>query len=179
VAAKYVEMGELVGPGRQIANLIDLRRIKVTMTIPEEEIVQIRKGQPARMHLEARPDIVFDGIVTSVGAKSSMTNGHAYPVEVSIANTMPELLKAGMFARVEIETTQADQAIVVSRDCLIEENNRPAIFVVDGEVARLRNVQIGIVSQNKVQIVQGVQVGDKVIIFGQKKLKDGAKVTYQ
>jgi len=176
VAAKYVEAGELVAPGRQIADLIDLHRIKVRMTIPEEQIVAIDKGQPARINLEARADITFDGMVSSVGGKSTLPEGHAYPVEVSFDNTMPELLKAGMFARIEIETSRARQVVAVAKESLIEENDLPALFVVDGEIARLRPVRTGLQSENRVQILSGVQVGDRVIIFGQKKLKDGARV---
>lgn len=179
VASRRVEIGEMVGPGREVANIIDISTMKVRLSIPEEDVHKLRAGQAADLRVDSHPGVVYRGTVRTIGAKSESPNGHTYPVEVLVQNTSGAVLRAGMFARVSIRTDMAKNVIVVDRNALIEHDGRPAVFIAKDGVARLRPVTLGLQGTAQAQVVSGLTDGELVVSFGHKALKDGAQVTYK
>jgi RND family efflux transporter MFP subunit len=168
----------MVAPGTEIANVVDLSRIKVKISVPEEEITKLHTGQPVALRIDAQPDRRFEGKVLTVGRKAESDNGHSYPVEVVMENKDTDLLKVGMFARVEIRTRTAAGVPSISKESLVGDADTPGVFVAEKGIARFRRVRLGLRDNTAVQILDGVQNGDLVISFGQKKLTDGSAVRY-
>lgn len=179
VASRLVEVGEMVGPGREVANIIDISTMKVRLSIPEEEVHKLHAGQTAELRVDSHPGAVYRGTVHTVGAKSESQNGHTYPVEVLVQNTSGAVLRAGMFARVSIRTNVAKNVIVVDRNALVDHDGRPAVFIAKDGVAHLRPVTLGLQGTAHAQVVSGLTEGELVVSFGHKVLKDGAPVTYK
>jgi membrane fusion protein (multidrug efflux system) len=179
VASRKIEVGEMASPGREIANIVDVSRLKVKLSIPEESIGAIRLRQRAILRIDSNPEKPITGEVYSVGTKSESPTGHTYPVEVVVANVAPGVLKVGMFARVEILAGSAANALSISKESLVSEESNPAVFVVDGTTARLRPVKLGLRTGDRLQVVEGLKEGELVISFGQKNVKDGAPVRYK
>jgi membrane fusion protein (multidrug efflux system) len=128
VASRSVEVGEMVAPGTDIANVVDLSRIKVRISVSEEDITKLHAGQPASLRLDAQPDRGFEGKVLTIGRKSESPNGHSYPVEVVVDNKDTELIKAGMFARVEIRSHTVTGVPAISKESLVGENAAPGVW---------------------------------------------------
>lgn len=179
IASKLVEVGEMVNPGKEIANVVDVSKVKVKLSIVEEEINKLKLKQPATLRIDSQPASKFEGVVYTVGRKAESEVGHTYPVEVVVENKNIDLLKVGMFVRVEIQTASVASAIIISKESLVNEDTQPAVYVVQDNVARLRAVKPGIRSGSTLQIVEGVKEGELVISFGQKKLKDGSPVQFK
>lgn len=179
VASKSVEVGELVGPGRAVMNIVDLRTLKVKAAIAEENIARVRLGQAAELRVDGVPGVVFPGVVCAIGAKADPPQSHTYPVEVVVHNRERSPLKAGMFARVDIEAGSADDALTVSKESVVNDDIQPAVYVVEGNITRLRPVRLGIRAGDRVQVTQGVQEGDLIVSFGHRGLKDGSQVQYK
>ncbi len=175
IAAKWIEEGSMVAMGREVANIIDISQVKVKVTIPESEINKIRKGQIVDVILDSSPFQSFQGYVYSVSAKA-FGNSHSYPVEILVDNDPANTLKPGMFARAEIEIAVIDHALTIAKECLVDADSDPAVFVVENNIARRRPVQIGVRSGDRLQVLAGVAQGERVVTFGQDKLKDGALV---
>lgn len=178
-ASKRVEVGEMVGPGKEIANIVDVSTLKVKLSVPEDEIGRLRLRQPVILRVDSRPAEEFAGTVYTIGAKSEMPNQHTYPVEVVVANRKGLPLKVGMFARVEIRVNSAMEALTISKESILNEDSTPSVYVVTDHVARLRPVKLGIRAGDKYQVLEGLSEGDLVISFGQKDLKDGSPVQYK
>ncbi|MDE3058647.1 MAG: efflux RND transporter periplasmic adaptor subunit [Bacteroidota bacterium] len=179
VASKKIEVGEIVAPGREIANIVDISNLKVKLSIPEEDIVKIQPKQLCTLRVDAAPGYEFNGVVYSVGEKSESLTGHSYPVEIIVENKNTSILKVGMFARVAIHTKYVADAVTISKESLVSDESNPQVFVVENNVAHLRNVKLGVRSGNVYQVTDGVRKGDLVVSFGQKELKDGAPVQYK
>lgn len=179
VASKRVETGEMVSPGKEVANVVDVSSVKVTMSIAEDEIAKLRLRQPAVIRLDSRPGEEFAGTVYSVGSKSDMPSQHTYPVEIIVANRGARSLKVGMFVRVDIRVNNAERALTISKESVLNEDASPSVFVVDEKVARLRPVKLGIRAGDRYQVLDGLHEGDLVISFGQKGVKDGSPVQYK
>jgi RND family efflux transporter MFP subunit len=178
-ASKLVETGEMVTPGKKIADIVDLSRVKVKLSIPERDVVKLKTGQPASMELDANPGARFAGKVHSVGAKTESPTGHTYPVEVLIDSDGAPEVRAGMFARVDITAGVYAGAIAIPRDWVLNEDTDPAVFVARDGVAKTVPVKLGSRSGNTVRILGGLAAGDLVVSFGQKGLADGTPITYK
>ncbi|MBP1649246.1 MAG: efflux transporter, family, subunit [Bacteroidetes bacterium] len=179
IASKRVEVGEMVAPGREVANIVDLSNVKVKLSIQEEEIGKIRLNQPVALRVDPAPYRTFEGTIYTIGFKTESPTGHSYPVEVVVRNRDLNVLKVGMFARVDIRTNAAENVITISKESLVSSEASPAVFVVEDGVARLRTVRLGIRSGDSFQVLDGLKTGDLVVSFGQKNLKDGALVQYK
>jgi RND family efflux transporter MFP subunit len=179
IASRKVEVGEMVGPGREVANIVDISSVKVRLSIPEEEIGKIRVKQPAALRVDSRPGFAIHGSVYTIGSKAETPNGHSYPVEVVVQNKDIALLKVGMFARVDIQSGSANDALAISKESVINEETNPAVFVVENNIARLRPIKLGMRAGDRYQVLEGLRAGDLVISFGQKSLKDGSVVQYK
>lgn len=179
VVSRRVDLGEMVSPGRDVANVVDISKVKVKLSIPEEQIGLIRVKQPASLRIDSDPSTDFKGMVYTIGSKTETPSGHSYPVEVIVGNKNISVLKVGMFARVSIQIRNAPDALVISKESLVNEDGNPQVYVVENNIAKLRSVTLGIRSGDKVQVTSGLKRGELVISFGQKKLKDGSPVQYK
>jgi RND family efflux transporter MFP subunit len=162
-----------------VANIVDISSVKVKLSVAEEEIGKLRLGQKATLRLDAHPDEQFEGTVYTIGAKSESPNGHTYPVEVLVRNRDAYALKAGMYARVDILVTIARNALSIAKGSIDETGGKPGVFVVESGVARFRHITLGIRGAEQYQVLEGLRVGDLIISFGQKGVKDGAAVYYE
>ena len=176
VASKRIEVGEMVAPGKEIANVVDIAKVKVKIGIAEEDIARVSRHQRAVLHIDSRPDMIIAGTVIAVGSKTESATGHTYPIEVVVSNTKANDLKVGMFARVEIETQAVTKALTIPREALVGSDAEPRVFVVENSVARIRPVKLGLRSANKYQVAEGLKEGEVIISFGQKEIKDGTAV---
>ncbi len=179
VASRKVEVGEMVSPGREVANIVDISSVKVKLSISEEEIGKIRLNQPVTVRVDPAPNRTFEGAIYTIGAKTETPTGHSYPVEVVVRNKDLNILKVGMFARADIRTNAAANALTISKESLVNGEVDPAVFVVEDSVARLRTVRLGLRAGDMYQVLDGLKPGDLVVSFGQKNLKDGALVQYK
>ncbi|MCX6137547.1 MAG: efflux RND transporter periplasmic adaptor subunit [Ignavibacteriales bacterium] len=176
IASRLVEVGEMVGPGKAIANIVDMNRVKIRLSIPEEEIVRLRPGQKAVVRADADALKEISGIVYTVGTKSETQTGHSYPVEVAIDGTEGRSLKAGMFVRSVITVQTIQHALSISKEQLVPDAESPSVYVVENGIVHLRSVTLGIRSTDRYQIIGGVQRGEQLISFGLKNVKDGTRV---
>lgn len=177
IAAKYLEVGEMAGPGRQIANIVDLDKMKIKLDIAENDIVKMNKGQTCQVTLDACPGRVFPGKVWSVGAKSENPTGHIYPVEVMMDNPPQSGIRAGMFGRVTIQVGALPDAIVINQDAIVtSDDGRQQVYVIENQHAKRRDIKTGVSHAPFVHVREGLRVGETLVIFGQTTLRDGEAV---
>lgn len=179
VASKKVEVGEMVSSGREIANIVDVSSLKVKVSIPEEEIGKLRVRQSAILRVDTRPNDRFKGSIYTIGSKTESATGHLYPVEVIMQNPNKDILKVGMFARVEVTSNSAENALVISKESLVGDAASPTVYVVENNLAHIRQIKLGLRSGESYQVTEGLHEGELVISFGQKSLKDGSPVQYR
>ena len=83
----------------------------------------------------------------------------------------------GMTATAKLQFARCDDVIVIPLDAIVNRGLSKFVFLADGERASIREVFTGIINENKAEITKGLEVGDRLIITGQKSLKDGDTVT--
>lgn len=170
-----VEEGSFATPGASIATVLDVSRLKMVVKVPETEIVKIKEGQKVDILTEVYPDHVFTGRVSLISVQAD--GGRKYDVEIELPNDRQYPLKAGMYGTVQIEPgTETEYALFVPRKSIEGSVKNPQVYVVEGSTVVLRDVAVGQIVEDRVEILAGLEVGDQVVTTGQINLEEGKRV---
>jgi cobalt-zinc-cadmium efflux system membrane fusion protein len=159
--------GQYVGVGASEPVLVvaDLSTVRLNAFVRETEAGKIRVGQPLTFTLPAYPDRVFVGQVDYV---ASEIDGISRRLLVrAIVDNADGLLKPEMLASVTIGTNGTVMAAGIPQDALMIEGNAAKVWVVrDDKSIELRHVKTGTIDQRIVQIVDGLQPGERIVVGG-------------
>jgi multidrug efflux pump subunit AcrA (membrane-fusion protein) len=174
VTKVHVRRGDLATLKSPLLELSDPSSLVIRFAVPEVFTAQVRTGMALEARLDAYPEKVFNGRVARVYPDIDRRI-RTRTVEAKIAG-IPGVMP-GMFARLTLKLKQIDDAVVVPLAALITtpEGGKVVFVVKDGKALR-RKVKTGIEASDRIQLLEGVNPGDKVIISGHKDLKDGMDV---
>jgi len=176
VNKRYIEPGAVVAPGTQLFELVDVSSLKLKVNVNENQVAQLKVGAPVTVKASVFPDKDFSGKVSFIAAKAD--NSLNFPIEIDLANSKGNDIKAGMYGTAIFNFPQQAQSLVVPRNAFVGGVNSNQLFVMDSNnTARLKKVIAGRVFGEEVEIIQGLSEGDVVIVSGQINLSDGSKVT--
>jgi membrane fusion protein, multidrug efflux system len=176
VTARYVNVGTMVmgtPQATQIANVVDISRLKVKVSVAEKDVIRLKVGEKVDVTTDVFPGSLFTGSIFSISSKGD--EGHTYPVEV-VLNNSKQQLKAGMFGRVIFMPKTAGESIVIPRECIIGSVKDAKLYVINNNIAKLRSVVTGKEVGTNIEILNGLQVGEQVVVNGQNNLSDDAPV---
>ena len=173
VGLRRVSVGALVSPGTMITTLDDTRTMKLDFDISEIFIAILKPGLTVAATSIAYPGVSFDGTVESV---DSRVDPVARSIKVRARIPNPEgRLRPGMFLTIEVSRDPIP-GLVVPEEALVPERGKVYVFVVtDGKVSR-REVAIGRRSPGEVEITGGAAAGERVVIEGTQKIREGSVV---
>lgn len=177
LADRYVNDAAMVMPGDKIGVVVNSRNMKLKTSVAEHEVAALRAGQAAELFADALPQVRFMGKVISVAQKAN--HERTYPVEILAQNDQTESLKSGMFGRATIQVANAQGALVIPSAAVLAENNRSFVYVEENGVAKHVEVQLGLQHGNQVQIISGLAAGARLVVSGQQRLSDRAKVSVE
>lgn len=173
VGLRRVSVGSLISPGTIITTLDDSRLIKIDFGVPEANLTALRVGLPVAVSSVAYPGQIFEGRVSSIDSRIDPTS-RSVLVRAEVPNKDGQL-KPGMFLNVSLQR-DARSAIVVPEEALVPEENRQYVYVVANGIAEKRQVEIGARRPGVVEIISGLRVGERVVIEGTIKLREGGIV---
>ncbi|MGB1656235.1 MAG: efflux RND transporter periplasmic adaptor subunit [Longimicrobiales bacterium] len=175
---RHVDVGAMVGPGKTVGRMVDLSPIKIFAGVPERYAPDVSVGAAAALRFEALGDETFTSLIRYVGATIN-PRSRTFPIEVELSNESGAI-KPEMVANMSITRQEVQEAIVVPQDALIRVEAGYVAFVVverDGiEVAEVRDVVLGPTRRNLVVVEEGLTVGERLIVVGQKSVADGDRV---
>lgn len=189
---RLVNVGDYVKDGADLVALEDTRQMLVDFRLPERVGSKVRPGQTVEMTLDALPgsnltaqveaiDPLLDASGRSVGVRAVLLN--------SGKAGQPQALRSGMFARVTTVFSVNASALVVPEEAIVPQGNKQFVIKLVAPpdanamppeskfVSQRQEVTLGVRRQGKVEIVQGLDLGDTVVVAGQQRLqKDGSPV---
>lgn len=177
VLKKIAEAGETIGKGYPVIVLGELGDVEVEIGVSDAVINRVKKGQKAKVYVYGI-EKEFEGVVSEVGALAD-SKTRAFPVKVKVKNEDNEL-KPGMVGKVNIPL-EGRTGIFVPVDSVMNMPEGQIIFVYSEEegIVKGRKVVQGEIVKDKVEIVSGLNIGDKIVVEGQLKLKDNDKVNVE
>ena len=157
-----IQEGEEARPGMPIMQVVDPDAMLVRVKVNQADVHLLQPGQPARISLDAYPELRFTGRVehvAPVGTESMLTTKvRNFVATVSIQGSHPKLLP-DLSAAVDVELERRDNVLVVPRDAVTLEGDVFRVRVLDGRRARSQTVTLGAMSDHEVIITSGLEPG--------------------
>lgn len=175
VAKKMANQGEIVAPGAPLFWIVDINRVRTEVKIPEADLPRITQGIPVAIEFDGLPRRTFQGAISEINATIDPVSRN-FTVKIDIPNEEHHI-RAGMFARVAIKTETVTDVIVIPERALVTDGDgKPALFVLDGDRARLRRVLKGMQAGGLVAIEEGLGPEERVLVSGNFGLADDTQV---
>ena len=170
IVERTVSTGAVVTPSDSLYVISDLRSLWVIAQVPEQHLSLLRSGLTVEVSVRAYPDKTFPARITTIG---DALDPETRTVEVRCELNNPgRQLKTEMFATLTIHTGGSREAVVAPLEALQNVDGEEVLFVPEGEYSfRARRVRVGRHSGSVVEIVSGLQAGEKVVVAGAFHLK--------
>ena len=174
IKTRHIKVGEFVRKGDKLVEILDIDKIIVKVNIPEQEILSIQVGQNVEVALYIMEKKTFLGRVKNIGLEADSSN-RTFPVEILVDNRERQL-RAGMLARATFTKNVDQDQIVIPRHTILERDQGRVVYVFEDGKAFRRDITIGLSQLDQVQVVQGLNKGELIVVEGHTKLTDGEEV---
>ncbi len=175
VELPYYTNGTRLTSGSHLVTLMSYDQMYMLINLPENNIPQLQLGQEVLVTSYTLPNDTLTGKVTEISpAISTETRTFAGKIEI----TNPGLkFRPGMFVKADIITDQKDSTVVIPKDIIMTGGRGKYVFIVGrNSAADSRYITTGIENQNDVEVVEGLQANDRLIIQGYETLRNNSKV---
>lgn len=183
IGIRQVNVGQFVGRGQPLLPLQKLDPIYVNFTVPQRQLPDLSLGQKVDITIDAFESEPFKGEITAINSEVDAATRNV-AVQATLANPK-ELLRAGMFARVDVELAQRAPSVVVPATAIAYASYGNSVFIVekmkdkDGHEylgVRQQFVKLGATRGDLVAITEGVKHGETVVSSGVFKLRNAVPV---
>lgn len=169
-----VDEGEMISNGQTVVNLMNIDELYAEIGVTAATASAINKGDIVEVKAETMQHFM-EGEITNISPAAD-SSSRTFLVKVKIPN-IDHKLRAGMFADVKLSKGESGEAVVVPIESIVGLNSdQPYIFVVEDGKATRKNIKIGITTDSRVEVLEGLNAGEEVIIRGQSTLQDGQSV---
>ncbi|MEA5085051.1 MAG: efflux RND transporter periplasmic adaptor subunit [Lachnospiraceae bacterium] len=148
----------------------DTSKMIVDVSVSEQIINSLSNGQIVNVKIAAAGSDKLSGKIKTINPAANAKG--TYDVEIEIENASGAI-KSGMFAEVSFNKEKGYNSVVLDRDAVVSKNNEDYVFIEKDGIAVKANVVMGIDDGETVQILEGINLGDNVIVKGQTYLKEG------
>lgn len=173
VSRMLVKTGEFVAPRAALLEIYDPSSLSIRSAVPEKQAAAVKPGMRVDVQLDAYPGKPLKGRIDRVYPYLD-DRLRTRTIEISIDEHID--LLPGMFARLKVQLETIPDAVVVPTQAVLFTPKGKVVFVVKEGTAVRRLVETGIEDANRIQIVSGVETGEKIIVAGNERLKDGIVV---
>lgn len=173
VSSRSIDPGGMASTNASLMTVADTSVLKLQGSVIQDAVPLLALGQKASVIVDALPGQSFEGQITQIGPVASAT-GQYFPVVISLKN--PGVLLAGMTARVNFNLT-GPSGVIVPLSAVLSEGGSDYVYVVNAGSAHRRQVTLGLRGASDVQVVLGVQTGERVATSNVSMLRDGMAVT--
>jgi multidrug efflux pump subunit AcrA (membrane-fusion protein) len=179
-----VTEGMPVTPGMPLATVVDASVLSLVAEVDETDVFLVRRGIKAVAELDAVPGARYPATVAAVDLSptSSARGGVSYRVRLTLAaGTLADgdpapKPRPGMSAVTDLQVRTARDAVTVPASAVVRDGDRDAVWVQDGGLARRRTVTVGTQGEDVVEIRDGVEEGDRVVVRGADQVREGQEL---
>ncbi len=175
VTARLVNIGDQVQIGQHLFDLVDFNSIVALVYIPEKHLQALRPGLAARISTQATGGMEYRGTVKRVSPTVDPQSG---TVKVTIEVGGQPGLRPGMYVDVDLVMAENEEAVLLPKQALVYDNDQMFVYRLQEE-RRVERVFVEPLLADKffIEPVEGLEIGDQVVVAGQAGLKDGALVS--
>ncbi len=177
IASREIKRGENLAAGTEAFRITNTSNLKAELRIPQSELPKFSAGHIATLKVDSMPDREFVARIERISPTIDTRNG-TFRATASIDNLFGELAP-GMFARFMIAYEKHENALVIPAHAIVNEDEVTTVYVLDKDSVVQREVVVGVRSGDTVEILDGLEAADQVVVVGQSSIRDGSKVLAQ
>lgn len=176
VTKRYLQAGAYTRAGSAIVTVADISSLLAKATVGEAQVADLAVGTPVKVTINALNGQSFTGTVARVSPVAALP-ARTFTAEIIVPNESG-MLKAGMFAKVELATRTHPQVITIPESALVMREDQKTVFVVSADnKIQQRLIKPGYIGDGLVEVLEGLTDGETIVVDGQNKVKDGAAVS--
>lgn len=179
VEERFVEKGEQISPGQDVARIVDVRPARIEAGMPERYVGEIEKGTPVEARFQSSAVGTVSGKVSFVGSTLD-PESRTFPIEVTMPNT-EGTLKPEMVAQLRLRRSVVDSALVIPRVAVLRDEMGTDVYTLRRisdslGVAQNQPVELGPQYGPRTVVSSGLKRDDSVIVVGQNNIAEGDTV---
>lgn len=173
ITKKMVDLGSFIGAGTPIVEITDISSLKLTVSVPERDILKFKLGQMVAVKADIYGDRAFNGKVSNISVQADKS--HNFKVQITIPNAKQELM-AGMYGSVSLINSQSITAMAIPRKALVGSSKNPQVYVIRDGKAVLTSFNAGTSDGEFIEVISGLSKTDRIVVKGQVNLQNNSNV---
>ena len=174
VTKKMVDLGSMIGPGTPIVELTDISALKLTISVPERDVLKFTKGQTIDANVDVYGDADFKGKISQIAVQADAS--HNFKIQATVQNNSTNRIMAGMYGSVSLTNSKSTTALSVPRKALIGSSKKPQVYVIRNGKAVLTSFNAGTSDGDYIEVISGLTKADQIVTKGQVNLQNNSNV---
>lgn len=174
IARKNIEFGTMASIGSVVYRIVDISKLKLNVSVPQEIINRVKVGGLAIISVSALNNEKFEGVVKRISPQADEETG-GFLIEIHVSNKQ-NIIKAGMTTKIELVLSKQEKVLAIPEYSLVNKDDENFVYKISQDIAELVKVEPGESIGDKIVINEGLSSGDKIVIVGMKNLGIKTKV---
>lgn len=170
ISKKNISEGSAVTMGEVLYQIVKIDPILLSIFLDKKAVVNLQRGEKIDVKVSEMPDLSFGGEIAYIAAEMDAQNKN-FEVRISIPNTQLKV-RAGMPGVAIMPQTGTRKALLVPEDAILNIDGKAYAYVVDGQLAERKEVDLGAKTGGKIEVKSGLKEGEMVVVKGQATFKD-------
>ncbi|MDR1129471.1 MAG: efflux RND transporter periplasmic adaptor subunit [Prevotellaceae bacterium] len=166
-----------VDQGKPMVGIMNYSYMYMDINLPESVIAYMKTEQPVHITHYTIPNDTLKGLVSELSPAISMET-RTFKGKILVRNDKL-ILRPGMFVKADIIVDNAENSIIIPKEVIQSNRNRKYVYIVEKNTAARRNIRTGLEDENNVQILEGLNENDNLVIRGFETLREDSKVKVQ
>ncbi len=175
VNKRFVEEGAYLNASKEVFEIVETSRLKMVVNVSESQVLSVSQAEKITVQADVYPGTEYKAKLNFIGAKADANLN--FPVELQIENVKDKPLRSGMYGRATFHLAKGQPSLIVPRSALLGSVDEGRVYVVSNGAVEIREIVAGRTFSNFIEVVSGLEKGEKVVTSGQINLSPGAKVT--
>jgi len=177
VSTREIKLGQSIEVSDAAFRITDTNQLVAYLQIPQTDLAKFAAGNTATLEVDSMPGRKYAADIVRISPTIDTRNG-TFRATAIIDNAADELAP-GMFARFTIAYAKHTDALLIPTQAIVNEDQRSSVYVVSNGEVTLRQIETGIESDGRMEVLSGLTGDEQIVVVGQSTLRDGSKVLAQ
>jgi RND family efflux transporter MFP subunit len=174
ITERLIEAGDRVNTNTQVYTIEDFNPLLIRVFVPTSDALKLALGMSAEVTTEVLRGLVFKGDVKLINPRIDVETGTVKVTVEVVDNSLR--LQPGMFVEVRIAIGMKENVLVIPRKAILYKQNKSYVFVLNRRQVSQREVVLGLLEEDLVEVTEGLDEDEVIVIVGVEGLKDGQRV---
>jgi RND family efflux transporter MFP subunit len=174
ITERLIEAGDRVNPNTQVYTIEDFNPLLIRVFVPTSDAINLALGMSAEVTTDILKGLGFEGKVKLINPRIDVETGTVKVTVEVFDNSLR--LQPGMFVKVQIAIGMKENILIIPRKAILYKQNKSYVFVLNRRQVSQREVLLGLLEEDHVEVTEGLNEGEVIVIVGVEGLKDGQRV---